>query len=481
MDFSKITILCIGDVMLDRFIYGNVQRISPEAPVPVLQLKDKKEMLGGAGNVTNNILSLGGKAILIGLIGQDEYAENIKRLTQEKNITDNYLVKSSYRPTICKSRFIAANQQVIRADEESLIPLHHDEIAQLLNSIDQAISKVNAIIISDYGKGVCHPIVLKHTMEQAKQHHIPVFVDPKSSDFSLYQHATCVTPNIKEASAAVQQSLEKDEDFEHAGEILLDATQGQAVLITRSEKGMTLVERGKPVTTIPSRAREVFDVSGAGDTVIATLTLGYASGYSLTEAMHIANAAAGVVVAKAGTSTTTIAEVLNELKAQDPRSFSETISPTLLHPDQLLEQVKLWKKQKLVVGFTNGCFDIIHPGHIALLKNARAQCDRLIVALNTDRSIKALKGEQRPINNLTSRSLVMAALRYVDAVVAFDEDTPFNLIHLFKPDILVKGADYQNKEVVGRDIVEQNGGKVILADLQEGFSTTNIIDKIANS
>ncbi|CAI3942291.1 ADP-heptose synthase [Commensalibacter communis] len=481
MDFSKVTILCIGDVMLDRFIYGSVQRISPEAPVPVLQLNDKKEMLGGAGNVTNNILSLGGKAILIGLIGQDEYAVNIKNLTQAQNITDHYLVKSQYRPTICKSRFIAANQQVIRADEESLIPLHHEEVSQLLRSIDEAISKVSAIIISDYGKGVCHPIVMKHTMQQAKLHHIPVFVDPKSSDFSLYQYATCVTPNTKEASTAVQHPLNNDQDFEQAGEALLNATQGQAILITRSEKGMTLIERGKPATTIPSRAREVFDVSGAGDTVIATLTLAYAAGYDLTEAMHIANAAAGVVVAKAGTSTTTIAEVLNELKAQDPRSFSETISPSLLHPDQLLEQVKLWKKQKLVVGFTNGCFDIIHPGHIALLKNARAQCDRLIVALNTDRSIKALKGEQRPINDLTSRSQVMAAIRYVDAVVAFDEDTPFNLIHLFKPEILVKGADYQNKEVVGRDIVEQNGGKVILAELQEGFSTTNIIDKIARS
>lgn len=481
MDFSKITILCIGDVMLDRFIYGNVQRISPEAPVPVLQLNDKKEMLGGAGNVTNNILSLGGQAILIGLIGQDGYADGLKNLAQQKNITDRYLVRSSHRPTICKSRFIAANQQVIRADEESLAPLHHDEISQLLQSIDLAIDKVNAIVISDYGKGVCHPIVIKHTMQQAKLHNIPVFVDPKSSDFSLYQYATCVTPNTKEASAAVQHTLENDHDFEQAGEALLNATQGQAILITRSEKGMTLVERGKPVTTIPSRAREVFDVSGAGDTVIATLTLAYAAGYSLSEAMHIANAAAGVVVAKAGTSTTSIAEVLNELKAQDPRSFSETISPTLLHPEQLLEQVKHWKQQKLTVGFTNGCFDIIHPGHVMLLKQAREKCDRLIVALNTDRSIKALKGEQRPINNLQSRSQVMAALRYVDAVVAFDEDTPFNLINLFKPDILVKGADYQNKEVVGRDIVELNGGKVILANLQEGFSTTNIIDKISNS
>ncbi|MDI2091171.1 D-glycero-beta-D-manno-heptose-7-phosphate kinase [Commensalibacter oyaizuii] len=481
MDFSNITVLCLGDVMLDRFIYANVQRISPEAPVPVLQLNNKKEMLGGAGNVTSNILSLGGKSILIGLVGHDEYASTIHALMRKKNITSDFLVQSRYRPTICKSRFIAANQQVIRADEESLLPLTHEEITGIKHSIDKAIPLTNAVIISDYGKGVCHPEILEHIIQLAKNCDIPVFVDPKSSDFSLYQYATCVTPNIKEASEAVKHPLENDEDFAQAGQTLLDITKGQAILITRSEKGMTLVEHGKTVETIPSRAREVFDVSGAGDTVIATLTLSYAAGYTLSEAMHIANAAAGVVVAKAGTSTATIAEVLTELQAQKNNNLPELMAPHLISLSDLQQQVQKWKKQGLTVGFTNGCFDIIHPGHVSLLKFAREHCDRLVVALNTDRSIQALKGSQRPINILESRASVIAALRYVDAVIAFDEDTPLTLISHLKPNILIKGGDYLHKDVVGKDIVEQNGGKVILADLQEGFSTTNIIDKITKN
>lgn len=480
MDFSNITILCIGDVMLDRFIYSHIDRISPEAPVPILKLKNKKEMLGGAGNVTNNILSLDGKAILIGLVGKDVYASRIKELMHQKKITDEYLVQSPHRPTICKSRFIASNQQIIRADEESLSPLYEEEIDQLIQAIDKAVQLANAIILSDYGKGICHPTIVNHTITQAKKYNIPVFVDPKSNDFSLYKYATCITPNSKEASRAVQYPLETNEDFEKAGRELLEITQGQAILITRSEKGMTLVERDGPTENIPSRAREIFDVSGAGDTVIATLTLSFAAGFSLSEAMHIANAAAGVVVAKVGTSTTTIVEVLTELKAQHTENSSDITTPHLLSLEQIYNQVQKWKNQNLTVGFTNGCFDILHSGHIMLLKAARTNCDRLIVALNTDKSVQRLKGNNRPVNSLTSRAQIIAALRYVDAVVAFDEDTPFNLINELQPDILIKGGDYHNKEVVGSDIIHKNGGKVILAELQEGFSTTDIIDKIKN-
>lgn len=478
MDFSSLTILCIGDIMLDRFIYGNVQRISPEAPVPILHLKDQKEMLGGVGNVANNILSLNGKTILIGLVGQDDYAAKIINLIQQKNIAEHSLISSTYRPTICKSRFIAANQQIIRADEESLIPLHPEEITQLIKTIDQNITRAQAIIISDYGKGVCHPDIINFTIKKAKSHHLPIFVDPKSKDFSIYKYATCITPNIAEASQAVQKPLKNDVDFEEAGKQLLNITQGQAILITRSEKGMTLIEKNNPPQHIPSRAREVFDVSGAGDTVIATLALGVASGLNLTKAMHIANAAAGVVIAKAGTSTATITEVQNELKAQAAEEIFPVLTPELTSLHDLLIEIQKWRKQDQIIGFTNGCFDILHTGHVSLLQTARSHCDRLIVALNSDASIKRLKGNKRPINSLVERAKIIAALRYVDAVIAFEEDTPLTLIQHLKPDILIKGADYIDKEVVGRKIVEENKGKVILADLQKGFSTTNIIDKI---
>lgn len=478
MDFSALTILCIGDIMLDRFIYGEVQRISPEAPVPILHLNRQKEMLGGMGNVANNILSLNGKAILVGLVGKDEYASKIKNIMHSKQIPEDSIVSSSYRPTIGKSRFIAANQQIIRADEESLIPLHSEEITLLLENIKKNIPLAQAIILSDYGKGVCHPEIIQYVIQAAKQYHLPVFVDPKSKDFSLYKYATCVTPNIAEASQAVQMSLKTDADFEKAGQELLNITQGQAILITRSEKGMTLVEKNKTTQHIPSRAREVFDVSGAGDTVIAALTLGVASGLSIEKSMHIANAAAGVVIGKAGTSTATVAEVQNELKAQSLKEAFPVITPELISLNDLILQLNQWKKQGLIIGFTNGCFDILHTGHLSLLQSARTHCDRLIVALNSDASIQRLKGSQRPVNSLNERAKLIAAIRYVDAVIAFDEDTPLNLIQQIKPHILIKGADYYGKEVVGQDIVEHYNGKVILAELQKGFSTTALIDKI---
>lgn len=464
--------------MLDRFIYGDVQRISPEAPVPVLHLNNQKEMLGGVGNVANNILSLEGKAILIGLVGQDDYATRIRRLIQDKNIPDHTIISSAHRPTICKSRFIAANQQIIRADRESLVPLHPDEIRQLITAIDNTITQAQAIIISDYGKGVCHPEVVRFIIKKARQQNLPVFVDPKSRDFSLYKHATCITPNIIEASQAVQRPLKTDKDFEIAGQELLNITQAQAILITRSEKGMTLVEKNAPPQHFPSRAREVFDVSGAGDTVIASLTLGVTSGLSLAESIHIANAAAGVVIAKAGTSTATIAEIQQELQAQDSGETSSILTPELLSLDTLTLQVRKWRQQGYKIGFTNGCFDILHSGHVSLLKTARSHCDRLVVALNSDHSIQRLKGPDRPINPLPERAKLIGALRYVDAIIAFEEDTPLTLIHHLLPDVLIKGADYLGKEIVGSTVVEQNNGKVILADLKEGFSTTSLINKL---
>ena len=478
MDFSALTILCIGDIMLDRFIYGNIQRISPEAPVPILHLNNQKEMLGGVGNVANNILSLNGKAILIGLVGQDDYALKIKKIMHSKHISEHSIISSSYRPTICKSRFIAANQQIIRADEESLISLHPEEISLILENINHNISKSNAVIISDYGKGVCHPDIIQFIMEKAKAFNIPVFVDPKSKDFSLYKYATCITPNIAEASQAVQTSLKTDDDFEKAGQKLLNITQGQAILITRSEKGMTLIEKNKLPIHIPSRAREIFDVSGAGDTVIAALSLGVASGLTLAKAIHIANAAAGVVIGKVGTSTATVTEVENELNAQSKGKNLPISTPALLSINGMINLSIKWKNQGFKIGFTNGCFDILHTGHISLLQTARQHCDRLIVALNSDDSIQRLKGSQRPVNTLADRVKLIAALRYVDAVIAFNEDTPFNLIQQIKPDVLIKGADYYGKKVVGSDIVKQNNGKIVLADLQQGFSTTHIIDKI---
>ncbi len=477
MDFSNISVLCVGDLMLDRYVYSDMERISPEAPVPVLLTKHTREMLGGAGNVASNVASLGGRAVLIGMLGRDASGDCLRRILAHLPRVVASCIDTNDRPTICKTRFIAANQQVVRADEESLQPLTAAEEAALLEAVRSWIGRVGAVVLSDYGKGMLNAATIAAVIGAARAAGIPVFVDPKSPDFSQYRGATCITPNLKELAAASGEAVGDEAGVVRAARRVLAQAGAGAILATRSEKGMVLVEAGGEVHSVPARAREVFDVSGAGDTVIATMALCHAAGRPLSQAMYVANAAASVVVSKLGTATATITEVMRELDAQEYEPGTAATSGV-----QKLERVRdlvvHWKEQGLVVGFTNGCFDVLHPGHVALLARARGECDRLVVALNTDASVRRLKGPTRPVNTLDARAEVMAAVRYVDCVVAFDGDTPLELIRELLPNVLVKGADYTVDRVVGADLVQAAGGRVVLANLVSGQSTTATITRM---
>ncbi len=482
MDFSNNSVLCIGDLMLDRFLYGDVERISPEAPVPVLRLNRTREMLGGAGNVSNNIASLGGRAILVGLIGQDDAGGRLRRILAAGANVEADCVDTGDRPTICKTRLIAAQQQVVRADEESRDPLTERERAALLEGLHRHLRQVGAVVLADYGKGVLDAQMVAEVINAARRAGLPTFVDPKARDFSRYRGATCITPNLNELAAASGLPVGNEAEVVVAARKVLEEAQATAILVTRSEKGMMLVEESGEVHSVGARAREVFDVSGAGDTVIATIALCHAAGRPLSQAMHVANAAASVVVSKAGTATADLQEVIAELDAHDHDRHTQP-PPGVESIGRVQKLVSEWKGQGLVVGFTNGCFDILHPGHISLLEQARAACDRLVVALNTDESVRRLKGDARPINALPSRARVVAALRSVDCVTCFGEETPLELIRTLRPDVLVKGADYALDKVVGRDLVRAAGGRVVLAELTAGHSTSNTINriKIANA
>ncbi len=477
MNFADVRVLCVGDIILDRFIYGDVERISPEAPVPVLRLRETRTMIGGAGNVAHNIASLGGEAVLLGLIAQDDAGMHLRRqVAGIRGITPAF-VFSRLRPTIAKTRYIAAGQQVVRADEESGLRAQPDEEADLLAALEPAMEGARAVILSDYGKGVLSASVIAKAISLARRHAIAVMVDPKSEDFSTYRGATCITPNLRELATAARRSVATETEVIEAARTVMQQAEAGAILATRSEKGMMLVEANGAVHSVPARAREVFDVSGAGDTVIATLALAYASGLTLAQAMRVSNAAAGVVVSKSGTATVEPAELLHELD-----DAVETGGRSPIRTDaETGALVERWKQQGLIVGFTNGCFDILHAGHVTMLAAARARCDRLVVALNTDASVSRLKGPSRPINKLEQRCTVMAAIKYVDCVTSFDEDTPLRLITHLVPDVLFKGADYRAEDVVGGDVVRTAGGKVLLLDLVAGQSTTGIVQKIAES
>ena len=474
MDFSGTTILCLGDIMLDRFAYCGIERISPEAPVPVLLLDRVQSMLGGAGNVARNIAALGGGAVLMGLLGDDPAGAEVRAaLAAAPRLVDAH-VPSPARLTTCKTRYLAAHQQIVRVDEEHIHELEPDEETNLIAAIGAALEGVDAVILSDYGKGVLGPGIVEFTMRQARSRGIPVFVDPKSDDFRQYRGATCITPNQAELARAARLKTGSEKEVVAAAKRVLKEARAEAILVTRSDKGMMLVEASGAVTVEPARAREVFDVSGAGDTVIAVLALAHASGRSLPEAMRLANTAAGIVVSKLGTATVELDELMLEL-ARDDQASPHGKLYDLGEAETLVRQ---WKGRGLAVGFTNGCFDILHPGHVALLAAARAQCDRLIVALNSDASATRLKGPGRPVNALPDRAAVIAALESVDAVTSFEDDTPLDLIVRLQPDVLIKGADYTFETTVGAAEVVAAGGRVGLIDLVKGHSTTGTIGRL---
>ena len=478
--FHEVHVLCIGDIMLDRYISGAVNRISPESPVPILSVSSSQSFPGGAANVALNIASLGGRCTLIGLVGDDEGAADLNQLLQAEGRIRPVFVASPQRPTTEKVRFIAHGQQILRTDVEISTPVDDFLSDCLLVEIEKHLHGKNVIVLSDYAKGVLSKPLISQVISWCNAANIPVIVDPKNSDFSRYNGATLITPNTKEAEAAAGHTIADDADVSEAGQILLAKTEINAILITRAERGMSLITRNNQPSHIPTTAREVTDVVGAGDTVISSLALAIGAGAPMQVAASIANAAAGIVVAKRGTAKVSPAELRNALLVAEGDQSSP--NNTKVMSERLMrEQTHAWRREGLKVGFTNGCFDILHVGHLGILSFSRANCDRLIVAINSDASVKKLKGPERPINSEADRAQLLAALSVVHAVVVFNEDTPERLINELMPDVLVKGQDYHLDQIVGASIVVANGGKVLQYELVPGKSTTRSIEKIRGS
>lgn len=465
-DFSEQRIVVVGDLMIDRYWYGDVSRISPEAPVPVVKVQDCELRPGGAANVALNIAALGAQVELFGFVGCDTEAAQLRELLQEKNVTCHFIALPN-KPTVTKLRLMGRNQQLIRMDfEENFESENADELlAQYKASLKQA----SAVILSDYAKGTLARA--QEFIELARQANKPICVDPKADDVSHYKHATLLTPNRKEFENMVGVCQTREQMIERAQEVLLREDL-QALLITLGKDGMLLVEKNKEPFLLPTRARKVFDVTGAGDTVIAVFTATYSVTQNMRESVFIANSAAGVVVGKLGAETAALAEIRRAMKKQNASSLAIVVQR------DLLQMVKDAHAQGEKVVMTNGCFDILHSGHIHYLEQAKALGHRLIVAVNDDASVKKLKGEGRPFNPIDERMRILAGLRSVDWVVSFAEETPQRLIGEILPDVLVKGGDYKVEQIAGHVEVLANGGEVIVLDFVDGLSTTSLVEKI---
>jgi D-beta-D-heptose 7-phosphate kinase/D-beta-D-heptose 1-phosphate adenosyltransferase len=464
----------VGDVMLDRYVYGEAERLSPEAPVPVLHVREETEMLGGAGNVLRNLAALGAKAACLAAVGEDDDGRRVGELLAREPGVSPTIVTAAGRKTIRKTRFIAGGHQLLRVDRERVEPLPAAAERQAVASVEAALAGAKAVVLSDYGKGVLSAPVIAAVLAAAARLTIPVLADPKGRDFAKYRGAALVTPNRKELGEAADLPTGTDAEIEAAARAVRERSGIAAVLATRGAQGMMLLDTAGAVHHIAAEAREVFDVSGAGDTVIATVAAGLAAGLPLLEAVRIANCAAGIVVGKAGTAVAYPAEIRAALERQELRAAEEKFASRAA----AVERAALWRRRGLRVGFTNGCFDLLHPGHIHLLKQARAACDRLVVGLNSDASVQRLKGNGRPVQAEAARAAVLAGLADVDLVTVFNEDTPEALIAALRPDVLVKGADYTIDTVVGADLVKGYGGRVVLAELLPGHSTTATVAKM---
>jgi D-beta-D-heptose 7-phosphate kinase/D-beta-D-heptose 1-phosphate adenosyltransferase len=468
-------VACVGDLMVDRFVYGSVSRVSPEAPIPVLARQRELKMLGGAGNVARNIAALGGSVALVGVIGGDAEGHDALRLVGEEEPTiEGYLVTDPGRPTTLKTRFVSGGQQLLRVDLEESRPVTGEVEQRLVRTVRDAARGAGVILISDYGKGVVTDAVIAAAREAAAETGARVIVDSKARSFARYGEIDLVKPNAAELSYATDLPTETDAEVEIAIARALDLWAARGVLVTRAAKGVSLGLRGAPVRHFRTTPREVFDASGAGDTALAALGLSLAAGVSLDEAIAFAQLASGVAVGKAGTATVSADEMVEALLS----AHAAVAEGKIATQQRMIEEVARWRAQGLRVGFTNGCFDILHRGHVAYLAQARSWCDRLIVGVNSDASVRALKGEGRPVNDLESRALVLAGLRSVDLVAPFDDLTPIRLIEAARPDVLVKGADYSEDQVVGGDLVKSWGGEVRLAEVVDGYSTTAAIARM---
>ncbi|WP_298704492.1 D-glycero-beta-D-manno-heptose-7-phosphate kinase [uncultured Veillonella sp.] len=469
----EMRLAVIGDIMVDRYVFGEVGRISPEAPVPVNRVEEVREVLGGAANVAANLAGLDCKVYLGGIAGADAHGAILGQMLADKKIDQTGILHSETRQTTTKMRIIGGRQQMLRLDFEAPKAIDETECKFFLSWLESiSADGLDGIVISDYGKGVCTPALIQEVIAFANKKGIKTIVDPKGSDWSKYTGATFITPNVKELGECVGREVSNtDTAIVEAAREVLGAIHFDYVVATRSAKGITVVSKSGQVWHNPATQQEVFDVSGAGDTVVAMILTTMAAGLTVRAALHVANAAAGVVVAKIGTYPIHRQELLTLWESIRERQ-SETMATC--SASDMAQKIRQWQNEGATVVFTNGCFDILHSGHVSYLRDAAKLGDHLIVGLNSDASVKRLKGQARPINNEESRADLMRALGFVDGVVIFDEDTPSELLSQLRPNILVKGGDYKADEVIGREFVD----KVVILPFKEGYSTTGIIEKI---
>jgi D-beta-D-heptose 7-phosphate kinase/D-beta-D-heptose 1-phosphate adenosyltransferase len=475
--FHAARVLVLGDVMLDRFVYGSVERISPEAPIPVVSVEHMLDMPGGAANVARNVAALGARTTLLGVVGGDAAGEDLRAQLAASPTIEARLIVDASRPTSLKTRYVADGQQVMRADRESRAPLCGVVEERLLAAFEQCLGDAHVVVLSDYAKGVLCDSVTRTAIGLARAAGKTIIVDPKSTNLARYRGATLLTPNRLELQQASGQACVSADEITAQARQLLDEGICDVVVVTRGKDGMSVVGRDALTVHLPTTARQVFDVSGAGDTVVAALALALAAGGMVAEAAQLANIAAGIVVGKRGTATVTTGEIMALMQPADGRTDPQKIFSL----ESVLQVARDWREQGLKIAFANGCFDLLHPGHISLLEQASRSADRLIVGLNADLSIRRLKGPNRPVQSEVARATVLAAVKSVDAVVIFAEDTPIRLIETLEPDVLVKGADYTLDKVVGADLVIARGGKVILAELLSGHSTTETVKRVVNT
>lgn len=473
---ARQIVLCIGDLMLDEFVYGEVSRISPEAPAPVIAAQRSELNVGGAGNVARNIAALGAGCIFVGLVGNDDAGRMLKAELAKERLIEPLLITDPARPTTRKVRFVSEHfsTHMLRADWEQAEPASTAIEQQLIDAAVAALPRADIVLLSDYAKGVLTARVIRSIIDAARKLGKRVIVDPKSANFAIYRGATILTPNRKEFAEATRSRATSDAEIAAAAQEAMVLADCDAMLVTRSEYGMTLVARNGDVVHVPAYPAKVRDVSGAGDTVVATLAVSLAGGAEQEAALRMASAAAAVAVGKRGTATVTLAELRKKILPHASLAAEEKIAASF---DDLDAHLTEWRGQGLRVGFTNGCFDIIHPGHVRVVTQARAACDRLIVGLNSDASVRRLKGADRPVQDERARAEVLAALEAVDLVAIFAEDTPLKLIERIRPSVLVKGGDYTREQVVGHEIVTANGGEVILVDILPGHSTTSLVKR----
>ena len=470
------TVLCVGDLMLDEFVYGDVSRISPEAPAPVIAVQRSDINVGGAGNVARNIASLGAKCIFVGLVGDDVAAKTLASQLSVEKLIEPILIVDKERPTTRKVRFVSEHfsTHMLRADWELAAPASEAIERKLIDAVIAALPRADIVLLSDYAKGVLTARVIRNIIDAAKKLGKRVIVDPKSANLAIYRGATLLTPNRKEFAEATRRRIQSDADIADASIEALRTADAEAVLVTQSEHGMTLAHRDGTLIHVPAQPVKVRDVSGAGDTVVAIMAVTLAAGTDWETVLRCAAAAAAVAVSKPGTATVSLAELRRKILPHASLTAEEKIASSAADLDAHLAE---WRKQGLRVGFTNGCFDILHPGHVRVLTQARAACDRLIVGLNSDASVRRLKGADRPVQDERARAEVLAALEAVDLVTIFEDDTPLKLIAQIKPSVLVKGGDYTREQVVGHEIVTANGGEVVLIDILPGHSTTSLVKR----